>query len=530
MFRSSRKLLVVASLLLVTSACGTTVPGAEEAHRQSLQGGELAVGGGGDSSGSGGDEFVVGGDGIGASEGGIGGGSSGPGAGAGSGGSGGGFGGAGSSGGSGGSGTSGSAGSIPAGASAPGVTDKEISVGIVYDESAGANNAAFGFAGIGQVDQRRSWEAVVADLNTRGGVAGRKVKIVFFSYDSTDPNLSTEALYQQICSTFTKDNKVFAAFLTGNETLKNCLSKANVVQIGGGDDDSVELRKFPLVVQLSAASDRVVRFSVPRLEAMGFYKSGKEVPGLKVGIMRYDEPAYARAAQVMRKTLEENGYSVADEVAIRKAQNTTQISDEFNAVRAAALRFKSAEISHVQFIADTSAFLPLIFMQNAEKQLYRPRYGLTSTDGGQALATLLGGDAQAQLSKAVLVGWFPIFDVRAQDYSGDATTPAFRRCKEVLEASGERFGEGDPTRNKEAIASLYCDTANYFKTAADLGGRTVTPQSWLKGVAQVKNMDSAMTFILTTTETRHDGVGGVKDDRWFDDCSCFKYTSGIFPV
>lgn len=530
-----KRLTVLAAILVITGACGTTVPGAEDAHRRGMQGGNLAVGGSDDTADgsafgsdelgdpSGVDEF--GGDGLDVGPGGSGGGGTS----------------AGTSPGSPttagrtptGGGASGGGGAPASGASARGVTAKEISVGIVYDESAGANNAAFGFAGIGQVDQRRSWEALIADVNGRGGVAGRRLKPVWFSFDSTDPSMTTDALYQQICSSFTKDNAVFGAFLTGNETLKSCLSKAGVVQIGAGGSppaDTQELAKYPLVVQLAATLDRVARFAVPRLHAMGFYAEGKEIPGFKLGVVRYDDPPYQRASGVLSNTLSDHGYPVSDEVAIRKAQNTSELSDEFNAIRAAVLRFKSANISHVQFIGDTSAFLPLTFMQNAEKQVYRPRYGLVSSDGGQALATLLGGDAQPQLSKSLLVGWFPLFDVRAQDYSGDKTTPAFRRCKEILAESGERFGEGDPTRNKEAIAAIYCDTINYFKNAVDTGGTTVTPQSWLRGVSQIRNMDSATTFILTTTEKRHDAVGGAKDDRWFDDCSCFKYTSDIHPV
>jgi hypothetical protein len=530
----SMRLVALSVILLATAACGTTVPGAEEAHRNALEGGELAVGSGevagsaGLTDGLEGTEAgaivdgIVGGTGT-AFAGGTptSGGSAATGSSSGR---------AIGSGNAAGSGGSSSASGAAAGASAPGVTDKEIAVGAVYDKSAGSGNAAFGFAGIGQINGKRAYEAIVADLNARGGMAGRKIKLIFYEADSSEPGFSTETLQQALCSHFTKDNKIFAFFGTGTETLKTCFNKAGVVQIGSGAADSQELRKFPLVVQLQAALDRTVRFAVPRLKAMGYYSSGKEVPGFKIGVIRYDRPAFERAMGVMRTTLAENGFSVADEVAIRKAQSIPEVSDEFNAIRAAVLRFKSAGISHVQFIGDTSAFLPLIFMQNAEKQVYRPRYGLVSSDGGQALATLLGNDAQPQLSKSLLVGWFPLFDVRAQDYSGDKTTPAFRRCKELLEKAGERFGEGDPTRNKEAQASIFCDSGNYLKAAIDLGGRTVNPQSWLSGVAQVKNLDSASTFILTTSESRHDGVGGVKDDTWFDNCSCFRYTSDVFPV
>jgi hypothetical protein len=245
-------------------------------------------------------------------------------------------------------------------------------------------------------------------------------------------------------------------------------------------------------------------------------------PPYKIGLVRFDDPQFERAGVALKKQLESKGLSLAAEASVRRARTVNEYSDMANQARAAALDFKTKNITHVQFLGNSSAILPLLFMQAAEKQVYRPRYGLVSTDGGQALATLLSGDAQNQLGASAQVGWFPIFDVHRSEYSGDKTLPAFQRCIKILEDSGEGFTEGDPTRNKEAIAALYCDNLFYFAAAAKAAGPNLTPDSFMAGVRSLDSLESAQTFVLSTSQ-RRDGFGGVRDGKWFDDCTCFKY-------
>ena len=413
-------------------------------------------------------------------------------------------------------------------ASAPGITATEMKIGIVYDKSAGFTNAALGYAGIGQIDQKRSNDALIADVNKRGGVAGRKLVPVYATFDSSGPDAQagTEVLEQRFCQTF-KENRIFVSFYGGAETFTRCMNELGVIRVDGGFVDEQLLAESPLVVNLNVTLDRLARFTVDRLFERGYYKKGRDglAVNLKIGLLRYDLPEYERAAKILRAQLEKHGLKLTDEIAVRRAETTDQIGDETNAYRAAALKMKSDGITHVQFLTAYSALPELIFMQSSEKQVYNPRYGLNSTSSGQALSVLLGSDAQNQLHDAVEVGWFPIFDVHASDYSGDKTTVAFRHCKEVLEKSGERFTEGDPTRNKEALAASLCDGYNYLEAAANGAGANPTNESFMRiGVPSVENLDSAMTFILSTKE-RRDAYGGIRDARWFDDCSCFKYES-----
>ena len=418
-------------------------------------------------------------------------------------------------------------------ASAPGVTATEIKIGLIYDKSAGYVNTALGYGGIGQVDSKRAYDTLIADINNRGGVLGRKLVPVYHVFDSAGPDANTppEVNEQRICTTFT-ENRVFLTFVTGGETFTRCMNKLGVVRVGNGAVDSQLLAESPLLVVLNVTLDRAARFTTARLAERGFYAEGRNgVKPVKVGLIRYDAPEFERAAKVVKDELAKQGIQLAGDIAIKEAETVDQIQDETTATRAAALQFKSDGITNVQFLSDGRAYLELTFMQNAEKQLYQPRYGLNSSSGGQALATLLGSDAQAQLAQSLQVGWFPIFDVERASYSGDNTTQAFQRCIKLLTDAGERFTEGDPTRNKEAQASFFCDLFSYVTTAATKAGVNLTPQTFMeRGVATIDGLDSAATYVLSTSK-RRDGYAGVKYAKWVDGCSCFRYESPtVYPV
>ena len=418
------------------------------------------------------------------------------------------------------------------GASAQGVTDTAIKVGLAYDKNAGALNTAFGFAGIGQIDQRKAYEAIIDHINKTGGVGGRKLEPVYFVSDQLSGK-TAEQNAQEACATWTQDNKVFATFSTGTTTLISCLNKAGVVQVGSsaGLLTSQDLAKFPLVVEIGVpATDSLGRFVVEDLVAQGFYREGRApattLAPLKYGLVAYDSPAFKAGAATMKAALAENGLKLSEEVYIARAETPDDIAREANDIRAAALRFKERGITHVQFLQTNNAFLGLTFFQSADKLDYRPRYGLTSADGAQALIGTLdaGGDgtSRRQFEKAVGMGHLPLRDVPVADYTGDAESPELRKCKEVL-ASAADGGFSDGARNKESIAAYVCDTAFYFKAAVEAGGPVVNTTSWKAGVSKITQMGSATTFLLRT-EKQRDAPGAVRSFGYFTDCSCFHYT------
>src|SRR5437867_1963178 len=107
----------------------------------------------------------------------------------------------------------------PRGPVGPAVTGGTIKIGLAYDKNAGALNQAYGFAGVGQIDGKRAWETLVDTVNKSGGVNGRQLEIVWHVLDQLDGK-NQDTVAQEMCATYTQDNKVYAAFVTGIDALR----------------------------------------------------------------------------------------------------------------------------------------------------------------------------------------------------------------------------------------------------------------------------------------------------------------------
>jgi hypothetical protein len=417
-----------------------------------------------------------------------------------------------------------------------GITKDEILIGAAYDKTAGALNAAYGNVGIGQIDQRKAIEHVRDYVNVHGGIAGRKIRIAWYEYDETS-NKSAETIAQEACATWTQDHHVFAVLAgSGFETLNRCLTKNGIVQvgIGSGSSDTKTYRDYPYAIDLDyPAIDRTARFAVDRLHAAEYYASGRsdqpKLP-LKVGVVTYDSPVYDRAVAAMRAELKRYGIPLAEVSQLKAYQSTAEIPNEVAQIRQTVLRYKTRNVTHVQFLSTTSSFEASQFWEAADQQQYYPRYGVTSFEAAQALkATTEGANGQGSFARifkdAMGVGWLPLSDQPREDYTAAKMSPALRRCESII--SYETFD--DAARYKETVAGWTCDSFFYLKAAIEAGGPTVNVRSWLEGVAKARPA-SAVTFDMSTTATRHDAVGAVRDFRFFDNCACFHYTSGLKPV
>lgn len=413
--------------------------------------------------------------------------------------------------------------------SAPGVTDKEILIGASYDKAFGALAAAYGYTGAIQFDAKSVIERLVKYINEGGGVGGRRLRVVWYVMDQTSGK-SPELVAQEMCTTWTQDTRVFAV-LDGNvDILQECLTKAGIVQVwpGVGLSDSRTFKRFPYFIELETpALDRLARFVVDELAQQGYYKRGREGPGYKLGVASYDDPVFDRTIATFRRALKAKGLVLSEVGQIRQARAVQEIGDEAAAIRAMVLRFKSRGVTHVQFFATATCLQPTTFMQFADQQQYYPRYGLTSNDCTQFHADTLAntngeGAARRVLSDAVGVGWALPNDVPRSDFVG-REPEALRSCRKITSTDQSEDSE-------EALPLWLCDSYFYFKAVVEKGGPVVNASTWLEGVATVGRLPSAYTFVTRTRADRHDGMSAIRHVRFFDDCACFHYVSGLKPV
>lgn len=397
-----------------------------------------------------------------------------------------------------------------------GFSAKEIRVGVAYNGQLSQQMGAAGAAGGGAVlgDQRKQVEALVRDINARGGIAGRKLVAVYYDTKGEQNNIS--ATSQAACAAWTEDNSVFAAMTfvaeLSNDTLYSCLAKRGVVFTPLAGEAVATYRRFTpyLWTPTSPSADRVGPAWVQRLAAQQYFTGWNTTLGgpgktpVKVGLLlgngaRDGQPSVDRAIERTIKS--------------EASRRGVQVIDTFNMTTidqgsAAVLRFKNAGITHV--IGDFSIAL---FAQAAESQRYRPRYGISSLSGGVALPLYV---PSVQLNGTLGIGWSPQGDVDGAQDPGDVSL-AEPRCRKIMQDAGE------PTDSRLAwfVMAYACDTFSFFDRAIEASG--LNPANLPSAANGLGAVPSAFTFGISFPGGRNDGVSYVRDVAYRNDCSCFAY-------
>ncbi len=341
-------------------------------------------------------------------------------------------------------------------------------------------------------DPEAQARAVQNHINKNGGMGGRKLEIV--NYGAPYANLvnNPRAEYNKICTFFTEDNKVLGvATYVPDETLVRCLAKRDVMSVGDG---------YPLDRKLYAelaqhfyspgtmSQDRGAEVGVAGLAGAGFFK------GSKIGLLRYDDPLYARAEVSLQKALSARGLKVAERFLIDNSSTSKAFSD----AGAAVLRFRELGITHVT-VLDNSGGIAFAFMQAAENQRYRPFYALTTNNSPQALKQLAPNE---QLLKAQAVSWW-WGDVGTDEKQQEPPArPATRaQCLKIMTDAGV-----DLRGAAAGSAIITCDQLFFFKALMD---RAAAPNSVALSVAADglgTSYSSPLTYRTTIKTGRRDGA------------------------
>jgi hypothetical protein len=353
----------------------------------------------------------------------------------------------------------------------PGVTATTISIGFPYAPNADQAQAALGNSAVTQGDPKRVVEALVADINRNGGVAGRKLVVVFHELDAQSSE--TQAQQEQgLCSTFTEDHKVLAVLGASGELLRDCLAKSGVINATGSiaDLNQADFDASPFYYDASGYTmDGLARSLVSSLSAQRYFTPWDHAAGaaggalpVKVGILVPDKPSWIPVIRkVLLPELKAAGNPVAEENVRfwhfpESAAGNSQAVTEIQAI---VLRFRSDDVTHVLPMEQNSL---AFFTPAAEGQGYRPRYGLTTATAAQAYAGSLV--PYRQLHGAVGVGWFPTLDLPESKQTDAHSGPGRKACLDTMARAEVSYG----STNAKAIALLLCDAFYAFDTAIEL--------------------------------------------------------------
>lgn len=405
-------------------------------------------------------------------------------------------------------------------ASGRGMDDTTIRLGVgvlgEYQDTADA----FGLQ-VGYGSPRLHAQAVIDYLNERGGIAGRQIVPVFHEWEAGDSARPERwpANHQQACSRWTEDNEVFAVLEQQArlvDQLVECLARRDTILIMNGIGYIGDRQLFdafpgyyyaPGVINMSRMTENLVD-SLVRARFFG--------ADAKVGLVMRDMPSFARAAdQHLKPRLERHGLKVDEEVRV----GNEPLSEGVNKLQSAVLRFRAAGVTNVLFL-DTGGGLVHFFMQAAEAQQYRPRYGISSGNDPVFHQNNTGAN---QLRGSMGLGWAPALDV---DPPHQPRASASRQlCESIMQEAGVQAGG-----SAYVSAGNYCDKFFFLKEALERASSADAP-GLARAVAQLgRSYQSPVSFGTEFHSGRHDGVSHARVFAYNNGCNCYQYATPLGPV
>ena len=242
-----------------------------------------------------------------------------------------------------------------------------------------------------EADQRAQIQAMIDDLNKRGGIGGKRVEMIFHFVDVTQG--TAESRGQQSCEFFTTDHEIFALVMEANhnQAMSRCMAQrktpvidvsSTVLPVDQKDlDEHAPYLYLPLHVNVSRLGA-----TIDAMAQQGFL--GKDA---KVGLLRYDYPTHVRARdQAIVPALARHGVRLTDDFAFTVVREVSDLGAAGSQAANAVLRFKAEGVNRVLFLPSGWVILT-VFPPAAESQGFRPRYGVDSWESPDYLLNNAAG-------------------------------------------------------------------------------------------------------------------------------------------
>lgn len=426
--------------------------------------------------------------------------------------------------------TSGGTGGLtaPGAANGPGVTATTISLGLLYSPDAGAARAAVG-ANVDFGDPKAAAEAVVNDINTHGGILGRKVKLEYFAIRAASSE-STAQQYGAACQKFTRDTKVLAVFPVADGALSSCLAKGGVMSLSAGisENDASHYAAIPTHVDVSANTPESAMLNLVDSLANAAWLTtrwdtntggpGGALP-VNVGVLYTDQPQWKRATEdVLLPELAKRGIRVDPANVFQSSypKSSSETGAFVAQVQSAVVKFRQNNVTHVIPVDVNSLGF---FTAGAESQRYRPRYAVTTASQPQLLVDA-GVTPARQLNGALGFGWQPLIDV--SDYA-KYPAPGRAACLRMAAAAGQR--PTGPTAEFSIVGA--CDAFYGLRQALGAFGKSegITGRAIVHGFEALGTRFTFASIPAGSFSTRKHWATASGYPYAFDaSCQCMAYT------
>lgn len=404
-----------------------------------------------------------------------------------------------------------------------GVTATTIRIGFIGIDQASETetNAALGTA-TPPANTQDAVNAIVKYVNAHGGIAGRKVVPYYVERKTTSTDANSDV---SLCTKLTEDDHVFAVVTNSTGDNDDCYAKHHTLLLNDTllpeRADTTKYSPYiwspgPPSVEAGYAS------MVDSLGALNFFAAPA-----KVGILLIDDPGQVDVyKRVVQPALAAHGVRGYETFHLAVPETTSDNAQYTQQIQAAVLQFKAHGVNRVMFMAPGGE-APLVFMENAETQVYHPTYGVSSYDSP---AFLLQGKAPSdQLHGTVGAGFLQLTDVDATHGTPFPSGPAETRCKSILDTTGN-----PPATRAAAFAGEYlCDGAFMLQAAGLRLGADISVQAW---AAAADKLGTAFQANYSLPDGTFFGPGVRSGGRYYrelkyvDGCGCFQYVGGNRPT
>lgn len=398
-------------------------------------------------------------------------------------------------------------------ATAGGANHSVLTIGLTYIDNS-STTAALGVSTSSSLDQKTVAEALVAGINAAGGLDGRHLKAIEYSFNSDDANWATDA--QAACTAFTQDNHVSVVVDTAFGTLggfEACLQKAGVIDLTTqAEGDQVSSSAADLHANtVSMTMDETYAAVLEGMVASGYLSKANQM-GVIVEGCPDDTGAYT---QTLVPLINHLGLKPAKEEQVGCTTGFESAGPAATSIQNDILAFRSEGVDRVMFVSYNESVLALLFANSASSQSYQPGYLLSSNAQAQALRSNIPSDQWPQLHG---VGNSPTTDVDAAPPS-----PIDKRCAALSSAGGARmnsYQDGDFVYS-ECGPFLLLEAALEKTGGNSSAGALMTAIDGLGSSWKGPDLVGSSTYF---TKSRHAGPDMVQTFGYVAGCTCMRYT------
>jgi ABC-type branched-subunit amino acid transport system substrate-binding protein len=367
--------------------------------------------------------------------------------------------------------TSGAATPAATRAATDGVTKDEIKIGITYPDLEAIRSVTNTDHG----DYEKAYQAVIDDLNKKGGIDGRTLVPVFAKINP----LGT-APAQEACIKLTEDEKVFAAMSFFNSDAPLCFVTSHDTPILGGQTTPEYLAKAKAPWATLESGAELGPRQIDALVKAGALKG-------KLGIVAIADEEQSQLKDVVLPALQR--HELSGTTAIIDAPSSDPV---LNVQQAGTImeRFKADGVKTVLLVGGSVAAV----VDALSKSDYRPKL----------VATIARNLASAASDPAIDPS--VVKTAVAADSGFIFSEPALKQCFKVVErATGHKIVENVPNGEPQyrVSAQTACEYVSLFSTLAKAAGKNLTVDSFEKAIDTTKTVSVTGLGTMTYQPKSH---------------------------